>query len=74
MRNNFRKAITTQLSKRWTPQELIQWAAGSKYSYSDMNYIVAGLVFETATGRQLFDEVSKTPGVGKGLSLIYVSQ
>ena len=63
----FRKAITTQLSKRWTPQELIQWeldkkpafAAGAKYSYSDMNYIVAGLVFETATGRKLFDEVSR---------------
>jgi len=63
----FRKAITTQLTKRWTPRELIQWAldkkpafaAGAKYLYSDMNYIVAGLVFETATGRRLFDEVSR---------------
>ena len=63
----FRKAVTSQLTKRWSPQELIQWvldkkpafAAGSKYSYSDMNYIVAGLVFETATGHRLFDEVSR---------------
>jgi len=52
----FRKAIISQLTKRWTPQELIQWvldkkpafAAGTKYSYSQMNYIVYGLGVEVA--------------------------
>ncbi|HEU4388213.1 MAG TPA: serine hydrolase domain-containing protein [Blastocatellia bacterium] len=63
----FWKAITDSPSKTWAPLELASYAfdkkpsssAGTKYSYSDMNYIIAGLVFETATGRKLFAEVDR---------------
>jgi D-alanyl-D-alanine carboxypeptidase len=63
----FAKAATSNLEKDWSPSELIGWvldqkplfSAGEKYYYTDMNYIVAGMVFEVATGLKLFAEVER---------------
>jgi|SoiMethySBSTD1v2_1073268.scaffolds.fasta_scaffold42451_3 D-alanyl-D-alanine carboxypeptidase len=63
----FMKAVTTNVDKTWTPAELIafvldkkpRFSAGSKYFYTDMNYIIAGAVFERAVGRPLFDEIDR---------------
>ncbi|HLJ88502.1 MAG TPA: serine hydrolase domain-containing protein [Candidatus Angelobacter sp.] len=63
----FPHAAISNLEKDWTPQELIGWVldkkplfpAGKKYYYTDINYTVAGMVFETATGRKLFGEVER---------------
>ena len=63
----FMKAITTSLEKTWTPAELIGFVvdkkprsrAGTKYFYTDMNYVIAGAVFEHAVGRPLFDEIDR---------------
>ena len=63
----FMKAVTTNVEKTWTPAELIafvldkkpRFSAGSKYFYTDMNYIIAGAVFERAVGRPLFDEIDR---------------
>jgi D-alanyl-D-alanine carboxypeptidase len=63
----FMKAITTNVEKTWAPAELIafvldkkpRFSAGSKYLYTDMNYIIAGTVFEHAVGRSLFDEIDR---------------
>src|SRR5262249_39242091 len=63
----FMKAITTNLEKKWTPAELIEFVvdkkprsrAGTKYFYTDMNYIIAGSVFEHAVGRPLFEEIDR---------------
>jgi D-alanyl-D-alanine carboxypeptidase len=63
----FADAISKDLDRRWTPEELIRFALdekpkstpGTKYLYTDMNYIVAGLVFEHATGVKLFDAIEQ---------------
>lgn len=63
----FMKAVTTNVEKTWTPAELIafvldkkpRFSAGSKYFYTDMNYIIAGAVFEHAVGQPLFDEIDR---------------
>ena len=63
----FMRKLVSDPTKYWTPQELAGYAfdkkpsfpAGTKYSYSDMNYIIAGLVFEAATGKKLFAEVDR---------------
>lgn len=55
------RAFTGQDTRTWTPQELIaaavkhapQFAPGTRYSYSNTNYIVLGLVAEKASGRSL---------------------
>jgi D-alanyl-D-alanine carboxypeptidase len=63
----FIEAISKDLDRRWTPEDLVafvlgkkaRFPAGAKYFYSDMNYIVAGLVFERATGVKLFDAIDE---------------
>ena len=63
----FMKAITTNLEKTWAPAELIEFIldkkprsrAGTKYFYTDMNYVISGAVFEHAVGRPLFDEIDR---------------
>ena len=63
----FFEAMATDLDRRWTPEDLIGFVldkkprskAGTKYFYSDANYVVAGLVFERATGTPLFDAIDR---------------
>jgi len=63
----FVQAITKDLDRQWTPEDLIQFVlgkkpkfpVGAKYFYTDMNYIIAGLVFERATGTRLFDAIDQ---------------
>jgi D-alanyl-D-alanine carboxypeptidase len=63
----FLQAISKDLDRRWTPEELIafvldkkpRFAPGAKYFYTDTNYIVAGLVFERATGAKLFEAIEQ---------------
>jgi D-alanyl-D-alanine carboxypeptidase len=63
----FRKAFVTDIERKWSAQERVQWildkkpkfAPGQKFLYSDLNYVVAGLVFESATGRKLFGEIER---------------
>jgi CubicO group peptidase (beta-lactamase class C family) len=61
------KAMTTNVGKRWTSSELVAFVldqkprsrAGTRYLYSDMNYVIAGAVFERAVGRPLFSDVAR---------------
>jgi CubicO group peptidase (beta-lactamase class C family) len=63
----FMTAITTNLDKQWLSSQLAAYAldlkprskAGTKYFYTDMNYIVAGAVYERATNRPLFMEIDQ---------------
>src|SRR5262245_33024587 len=63
----FIEAISKDLDRRWTPAELIafvldkkpRFPAGAKYFYADINYTVAGFVFEKATGVKLFDAIDQ---------------
>jgi len=58
----FVDAIANNLDRTWTPSDLIafvldkkpRFRAGAKYFYTDMNYIVAGAVFEKVMGTPLF--------------------
>jgi D-alanyl-D-alanine carboxypeptidase len=64
----FVQAIAKDVDRAWTPEELVAFVLGkkpkfavdAKYFYTDMNYIVAGLVFERATGTRLFDAIEAT--------------
>ena len=63
----FVKAVTADLDKTWEPRELLPFVfdkapespAGTKYSYTDMNFVIAGIVFEHAVGRPLFAEIER---------------
>lgn len=63
----FARALRTNLDKTWTPVELMSFIfdaapifpAGQQFSYADTNYVLAGLVFEAATGRGLFSEIDR---------------
>jgi D-alanyl-D-alanine carboxypeptidase len=64
---SFVRAITTDPDRTWMPADLIaltldkkpRFPAGQKYFYTDTNYIVAGAVFERATGERLFDAIQR---------------
>ncbi|MEW6209659.1 MAG: serine hydrolase domain-containing protein [Acidobacteriota bacterium] len=51
----------------WKPEEMLAYifdrpplfAAGKGWSYADTNYIVAGMIFERATKKNLYDEVTR---------------
>jgi D-alanyl-D-alanine carboxypeptidase len=51
----------------WKPEEMLAYifdrpplfAAGKGWSYADTNYIVAGMIFERATKKNLYDEVAR---------------
>jgi D-alanyl-D-alanine carboxypeptidase len=53
--------------RSWTPRELVALVAdqpllfppGTTYSYSNTNYVLAGLIVETATGRKLGQELAR---------------
>jgi D-alanyl-D-alanine carboxypeptidase len=53
--------------RSWTPQELVAlvadqpplFAPGTTYSYSNTNYVLAGLIIEAATGRTLGQELKR---------------
>src|SRR5262249_23449839 len=63
----FKKALVTDIERKWSSQERVQWildkkpksAPGEEFLYSDLNYVIAGLVFESATGRKLFSEIER---------------
>ena len=63
----FTKDLTAHPEKTWRPAELLEYvldkpppfAAGTKWEYSDTNYIVLGLVLEKVTGGKLADEIER---------------
>jgi D-alanyl-D-alanine carboxypeptidase len=63
----FSSALTHDFEKEWTADELVAFAldrkpmfpAGKKYSYADANYVLAGAIFEHATGEKLFAAIEK---------------
>ena len=63
----FMAAITTNLDKNWLSSQLMasvldqkaQSKPGTKYLYTDMNYIIAGAVYERAMNRPLFMEIDQ---------------
>jgi D-alanyl-D-alanine carboxypeptidase len=56
-------------SRPWTPEELVQWAydnepnlrftPGSKWEYSNTNFVLLGMVIEVATGQSYGDALRK---------------
>jgi len=63
----FVKAVTTDVGRAWSPLDLLRFVfdkkplsrPGTKYSYTDMNYVIAGVVFEHAVGQPLFSEIER---------------
>lgn len=63
----FLTAITTNLDKQWLSSQLAasvldykpKSKAGTKYLYTDMNYVIAGAVYERALNRPLFMEIDQ---------------
>jgi D-alanyl-D-alanine carboxypeptidase len=59
--NEFFAALLSNLSRLWTPRELLAYAfahapafpPGTNYAYSNTNYILLGLVAEAVTGKPL---------------------
>lgn len=63
----FLRAVTTDVDRRWTPPELAAFVfdmkpraeAGRKFYYTDMNYVIAGAIFEHVTRSTLFGEIGR---------------
>jgi D-alanyl-D-alanine carboxypeptidase len=63
----FLKALAANPDRRWKPEEIVAlvlnkkppFAAGKGFSYSDTNYILAGMVIERVTGATLYSEVTR---------------
>jgi len=63
----FAAAMSKDPDKTWTSQELAGFLFGKKplsetgttFAYADANFVVAGLVYETATKRKLFSDVER---------------
>lgn len=61
----FIAACRADPDKEWKPEELLAYVAGRDplfavgegFGYADTNYIVAGVVYERATGRRIYDAV-----------------
>ncbi|MFC1403548.1 MULTISPECIES: serine hydrolase [Streptacidiphilus] len=61
------KAFTGQDTRTWTPRQLVAaavrhdplFAPGTRYSYSNTNYILLGMLVEKASGRSLADLVQE---------------
>jgi D-alanyl-D-alanine carboxypeptidase len=53
------------LERAWSPEEIVAVATyhemvfspGARYAYSNTNYILLGMIIETATGRRLIDVI-----------------
>ncbi len=61
---SFLSAFSANRRRIWSPLELLgyasgplEFAPGSSWAYSNTNYVLLGLVIETATGRPLADEL-----------------
>ncbi|MEU4932779.1 serine hydrolase domain-containing protein [Streptomyces yokosukanensis] len=60
-------AYTGRDTRHWTPEELLaagtahppQFAPGSRFSYSNTNYIALGLILQRATGHSLADLIQQ---------------
>jgi CubicO group peptidase (beta-lactamase class C family) len=63
----FMAAITTNLDKQWSSSQLVEFVldmkprskAGTRYFYTDTNYVIAGAVYERAVGRPLFSDIEQ---------------
>ena len=63
----FVKAVTADPERTWRPTDLLAFVfdkkprsrAGTRFLYTDMNYVIAGVVFEEAVGRPLFAEIER---------------
>ena len=61
------KTLTTDLDRTWASDEQLTFVfdkkakapPGAKFIISDMNYMIAGVVFEHAVGRPLFREIER---------------
>ncbi|MFM8932116.1 MAG: serine hydrolase domain-containing protein, partial [Gemmataceae bacterium] len=63
----FTQALLADADKEWTPSERLAFVLDAKppfpvgrgWEYSDTHYILVGLVFEKASGKPLFEEISR---------------
>jgi D-alanyl-D-alanine carboxypeptidase len=63
----FAKALMTDPDKEWSPSDRLAYVLDAKppfpvgkgWAYSDTHYILAGLVFEKASGKPLFEEIDR---------------
>ena len=63
----FFKALAANPDRQWRPEEIVAlvlnkkppFAAGKGYSYSDTNYILAGMIIERVTQTTLYSEVTR---------------
>jgi D-alanyl-D-alanine carboxypeptidase len=61
------RAFSNDIQRNWSARELAGFTfgkpelfpAGEKFAYADANFVIAGLVYETVTGRKLFSEVDR---------------
>jgi D-alanyl-D-alanine carboxypeptidase len=73
---SFFNAVLSNPSRTWTPHELLAYAfahppnftPGAKYSYSNTNYILLGLVSEAVTGKPLGQSLQERIFTPLGLS------
>jgi D-alanyl-D-alanine carboxypeptidase len=67
LHKDFTKALREQPDRVWKPEELVAFIldreplfeAGKGWSYADTNYILAGMIFERASGRTVYGEVER---------------
>ena len=63
----FTRRILAEPDKIWKPEELVAYSldlpplfeAGKGWAYADTNYILVGMVFERATGKTVYGEVTR---------------
>jgi CubicO group peptidase (beta-lactamase class C family) len=64
---NLGKAVLANPDRSWKPEELIAFvldekplfAAGEEHSYTDTNYLMAGMIIERITNQTLYSEVTR---------------
>ncbi len=67
LNKEFIKALREQPDKNWKPDELVAFIldskplfeAGQGWAYADTNYILVGMIFERASGRTVYGEVTR---------------
>jgi D-alanyl-D-alanine carboxypeptidase len=76
----YRDSILANTAARWTPQRTLAllraplFARGSGWSYSNSNYLLAGLVAEAAGGRPLHQQVREELLTPLGLTTPFLDQ
>ena len=66
-KEQFTKDLTANREKVWKPAELVAYLldekppfeAGKGWDYSDINYIVLGMIIEKVTGKQFYEEANR---------------